>query len=624
MKRTSVLMLAVLVLLCGCSAQPELPDPPPVTAAPATEPAGLYDSSSPIEAQSLGAIKAYPLSISDAAGVVPMGSDMLIFSGGEKTVLTRCTGAELRPAATITLPCAVHPEDAAVQVDENSVSYYDADRKELVFLDGALREASRFSLPQTVSGAPALSDDGRMLYYSTSHALRCIDLETGLDRLLTEMYSCTLIPEAVHCGGTVIACDSVDDEGTHSKIYISTRNGAYLYEYTGHIRLQTHGDSYFAQLITGGHTELVLGGSEHGPTLLTPHTYGSTVFALLPLHRAVLATADGAAASMQLDCYDLQSGVRTSSITLPGTEEIRSVRAVSAEQIWFVRYDDAYRCDALCCWDTAKTPVEAGKSCLSARYSAENPDYFGLAACRDAADDLSRRYGVQIHLWTDATAFKPWDYTLVPEHRVPVIENNLKELERFLALYPEGFLRTAAEQTSSGCIQICLVRSILGNEDAAGAAGEAVGLQYWDEDRNTYLCLSMSHGQLFRNACHEMCHIIDSRVLTYCKAYDDWGKLNPDGFRYTYDYAVSLAGDFDRWLSGDSRAFIDLYATTYPKEDRARIMEYAVEAGNGDYFSPETMQKKLRTLCLGIREAFGLKGTSEALVWEQYLAQPIT
>ncbi len=622
MKRMTVPVLAVLLLLCGCSAQPELPATPPATAAPATEPVGIYDSSSEIEAQSHGAIRAYPLSISDATGIIPMGSDMLIFSGGDTTVLTRYTGDDLRPAATATLPCAVKPTEAAVRVSGDRVSYYDAAQKELIFLDKALQETARFPLPDTICGAPALSDDGTKLYYSTSHALRCIDLQTGLDRLLTEMFSCTLTPDALHCDGTVIACDSVDDEGIRTKLYISTKSGTHLHESAGDTVLDTHGDSYFAQRKDGAYTELLLGSSEHGPTLLTPHTFGSTAFPLLPLHGAVLTTVDAEAAHTRLDYYDLQSGAQTAGITLSGTQEIRSVCAASPEQIWFLRHDVKYGCDVLCCWDTAKSPVDDSRSCLSARYSAENPDYFGLAACRDTADALSRRYGVQIHLWTDATVYQPWDYTLLPEYQVKVIEENLKELERFLALYPAGFFKTAAGQTSSGCIQICLVRSILGNDGAGGAVNEAVGLQYWDDNRNVYLCLSMSHGQLFRNACHEMSHIIDSRVLTYCRAYDDWNSLNPKGFKYTHDYSVSLSRDFSQWLAGESRAFIDLYATTYPKEDRARIMEYAVTAGNEAYFASETMQKKLRMLCLGIREAFALKD-AEGLIWEQYLTQPI-
>ena len=62
---------------------------------------------------------------------------------------------------------------------------------------------------------------------------------------------------------------------------------------------------------------------------------------------------------------------------------------------------------------------------------------------------------------------------------------------------------------------------------------------------------------------------------------------------------------------------------SYPKEDRARIMEYAMRAGNESCFESETMQKKLRQLCLGIRKAFDLETSSESFFWEQYLKQPL-
>ena len=59
---------------------------------------------------------------------------------------------------------------------------------------------------------------------------------------------------------------------------------------------------------------------------------------------------------------------------------------------------------------------------------------------------------------------------------------------------------------------------------------------------------------------------------------------------------------------------------SYPKEDRARIMEYAMTSGNAILFESRTMQAKLLTLCQGIRDAFGLKKSPETFLWEQYLA----
>ena len=45
--------------------------------------------------------------------------------------------------------------------------------------------------------------------------------------------------------------------------------------------------------------------------------------------------------------------------------------------------------------------------------------------------------------------------------------------------------------------------------------------------------------------------------------------------------------------------------------------------GNAHCFESETMQKKLLQLCRGIREAFGLKKSTEIFLWEQYLHEPI-
>ena len=66
-----------------------------------------------------------------------------------------------------------------------------------------------------------------------------------------------------------------------------------------------------------------------------------------------------------------------------------------------------------------------------------------------------------------------------------------------------------------------------------------------------------------------------------------------------------------------------MYSMSFPKEDRARIMEYAMMPGNEAYFKSSTMQSKLKTVCKGIREAFGLKKYAEPLPWEQYLKKPL-
>lgn len=626
MKRLTALTLAALLILCGCAAEPETTEPAitvPPTAAP-TEPAGIYDAASPVEEETGGAVRVYPLPLADTIGIAPMGSDLLLFSGTDTTKLTKFSGDALVASAAAELPCAITPSSPSVQVGKTYITYYDRPQNALVFLDDGLQEVQRIPMPAAICGEPALTADLQKAYYCTADALRCLDLETGLDRLVKEMYFSSQTPLALHCDDTVILCDIRDDEGNFSQLYISTDDGRLLYADSGELVLATQGASYFARHRDGAYTELLIGDAEQGPTLLTPHTYGSSAHALLEVGGAALVTENPADSSVQLDYYDLLSGKRTSAITLHGPESLRDFRIAGPQNLWFLGYDARYGGDVIYRWDLSKTAAADSRSCLSRRYTADDPDMEGLAACRDIADQLSWRYGVQILLWTDATTFEPWDYTLVPEYQIPVIRENLKQLEQFLALYPEGFLQKAAENTTSGRVQICLVRSILGKEDAVGAVEEAVGLQYWDDNKNTYLCLSVQQEQIARTACHELSHIIDSRVLTFCRAYDDWNSLNPKGFSYDYDYSSYLYREDHHLAQGQDRAFIDTYSMTYPKEDRARILEYAMESGNEAYFQSETMQNKLRKLCLGIREGFGLKNSTEVFCWEQYLKEPLS
>ena len=113
--------------------------------------------------------------------------------------------------------------------------------------------------------------------------------------------------------------------------------------------------------------------------------------------------------------------------------------------------------------------------------------------------------------------------------------------------------------------------------------------------------------------------MIDSVVLTQSNAYDRWDMLNPSDFVYDYDYVRNIDRDGSKYLQPGSEYFIDTYSMSFPKEDRARIMEYAMTEGNEAAFQSRAMQKKLLTLCEGIRDAFGLKKSPETFLWEQYL-----
>ena len=136
-------------------------------------------------------------------------------------------------------------------------------------------------------------------------------------------------------------------------------------------------------------------------------------------------------------------------------------------------------------------------------------------------------------------------------------------------------------------------------------------------NESAYITLVMGP-DLEQSFYHQLSHIIDTRVMGASSVYDNWASLNPDGIRYANSYQLPSVETEAAWFSGDSRVFVDPYSISFPREDRARILEYAMMPGNEDVFASETMQKKLATLCQGIRQAFELE---EDVVyrWEQYL-----
>ena len=619
MKPILATLLVFLIFLCGCSRQPEAtvpPTDPPVTEESVSEePSGLYDADSYLEAHTDGAIRMYPLGQLDSIGFLPMGEDLLLFSATGGTTLTKYTGDTLSVAAVARLPCYIYPTDPAVQVSESGVTYYDERQNSLIFLDAGLQETNRLPLPEDICGMPALTADRRSLYYCTKNALRCIDTDTGLDRYLKEMTYPDQRVTALHCDDTVICCAVTDETGTAYQLYISTENGQLLQQSDGDTRLWTDGFSYFAIHRDGIYPELLTGDSEQGPTLLAVDTFERSVLPVPECGGVVLAP-EKAGDSYQLDFYRLLNGTRSASVTLPGSEPVWSVQGSGQDAVWFLRYDAHYGCEVLHRWDLSKTPTGENTSYLSARYTADRPDLGGIADCREIADTLFEVYGVRILLWNDATACRMQGYTVVPEYQVPVIRRELTALEEMLFLYPDGFFRKAAESTANGYIQICLVRRI--QEDSTGA--EYSGLQCWDHYANAYLCLAAQESRPAAGFFHEMAHVIDSRVMTRCKAYDDWNQLNPKGFQYSYG---DPAPDGPRWLSGEDRAFVDTDSMRYPREDRAALMASAMERGNEAVFESETMQKKLRQLCIGIRTAFDMKKTTQTLLWEQYLKTPL-
>ena len=615
MKHFFLILLTVL-LLCGCAAAPQQ-DPPatetptaPSSEAPAPSPVGFYDPDSTLEALTEGALLVYPLYRSDATHIVPMGENVLVFSGTETTTLTLFAGSDLYVKAVANLNCLIQTDDPAVQVGDKGVTYYDASTRELVFLDADLKEGTRVAMPEDMVGTPALSANRKKLYYCTEDALRTVELDLGLNMLLREMASPDYGITGLHCSDMIVACELSDSYGTQHTLYVSAENGRTLHETTDPLELTTKGSRYFARHQDGAYPELLTGIINDEVFLLNSGN-SAAVYPVLDLESALLLTGNDQDGTV-LEFCNLDSGKRTNLLECtPGIQPKSVIADPAGNSLLMLCYSESYECDMICRWDLSRSTVADDRNYLQTRHTKNNPDQEALNQHRALADQLEQRHGVKLLFWTDATSESSADLILEPEYQSPAIEQWLKETDQMLSIYPSGFLSQLADR-SGNPLRIALVRSF----DAKNPGEDLSCLLHLDANVDPYIFVTLADDWQ-TDFKHQLFHVIETHVLTTSSDFDSWASLNPKGFHYPLQFLEEVTEAIQPHL--ESGAFINLYATSFPKEDRAMTMLAALESGNEEVFQSRIMQSKLKLLCKGIRRTFGYRKSPEVFLWEQYL-----
>ena len=604
--------LLAALMLCGCVAAPQSPTEttsPPVTEAAPAAPVGFYDPGSELEARTDGALTVYPLYRSDAYRIVTMDSGVLLFSGETRTTLTLLAGEDLYVKASANLDCFLPAGDPSVQVSEKGVTYYDSNTRELVFLDASLKEGTRFSVPGDMAGTPALSANRKSLYYCTENALRVMELDTGLTSLIREISGSSHRISGLHCADMIVACQVTDAYGEEQTVFVSSENGRTLWETFNSLSLATRGSRYFARNLDGIYPEYLTGAVNDPVLLLDYNGFETNAYPVLALDGALLLTG---VEQTTLEFLELSTGRRTSFLECPGILQPLCVTADAAGgSILMLCYDESYECNTICRWTLSRSTIADDRRHLTERPTKEHPDLAALEACETTAAELGQRHGVQIHVWQDALSEDSGTLSLEPEHQAQATAQWLEELDRLLSVYPSDLLGQLAGP-SGAPLQISLVRSF----HSQAPAEELCCLLHLDSEADPHLFIALDEDWQ-ADFQHQLFHVIETHVLTTCSAYDSWNSLNPKSFRYTLDYSAEISDALQPVLEEGS--FINLYATSFPREDRAMTMLAALEPDNEACFQNPTMQSKLKLLCSGIRKAFGYKKSPEVFLWEQYL-----
>lgn len=477
------------------------------------------------------------------------------------------------------------------------IACYDGTRQQILFLDWDLTEIRRVTLPQNIPTPPVVSSDGASIYYIIPGALYRWDLSTGIRQRIKELDTEDLTLVALHRENTLLQCRQAGED-----LFFQTEDGHLVAGHSGNVTLMTRGEEYYAVYPSGLWNAMVYGSISGESWGLYPKEL-SAEGTFLP-DAGVAITRSG----QQLTAYDLESGRMRDSLTLEEGHKLHSLHSAADGRVLLLVEGEG---ETLCLYWQPK--AAGGGDCYrEAYFPDEAADPTALELCRVYAEEMQTRYGISVRIDREAAACAPWDYRFEAERQTPVILRMLTSLYACLSRFPETVIRETAEQFDS--LTICLVRSIAGTAEGAGL-NQATGVQYL-QGKDAYLAIAAGD-YAARSLCHELFHGMETRILSTSNALDDWDKHNPAGFSYALRY--DSTADRGVYLSGVHRAFIDQYSMSYPKEDRARIFEYAMLPDQAETFRSETMQEKLQAICTGIREAYDLKEYEGDLPWEQYL-----
>jgi len=590
MKRILLLIL-VMVLLVGCSAKPNPTDSPQNTTGPSQP--GVPDST--IGQMTDGALQAYPVPAGTYADFCMMGKNLLIC--GETALAVFSTDkAEITASKELKWNLSAGGIDATAA----NAAYYLPDERKVVVLNPQLRDIKEILLPENMVGMPVISLERNEVFYATAKEIRALHISTGISRLIRQHSAVTQTLLETYFDGTVLLYRSADGNQGSALEYISTETGRTVSGDQGILEMQTYGESFFARRQDGTVHQLIFGTRNKEAKLFLPTQRPDGI----PCGQAAVLEINGIVdyaetdRGLELAFYDLETGKCTARTVLPDENSPLAVRS-DGTYVWLLTGGESGQ--MLYRWDIAKSKVTEDSVCVGKLYTADNPDTEGLERCRQLADACQEKHKIELLLWTDAVNSSN-GYAAASEYHPQVFKDMLTKLDGFLEKFPEGFWQETAD---GGRIRVMLVRSLQDGFEWK---------QFW---QNGQCCIVISSGtDPVKAFLQGAAYAIDSHVLGNSRDFDTWDTLNPEGFQYTYS---DNPEEKPEYLTGETRAFTDRLAMTYPHEDRCRMFCYAMLEGNKDVFTSVTMQAKLLRLCKGIREAYGLEKSEENYPWEQYL-----
>lgn len=151
------------------------------------------------------------------------------------------------------------------------------------------------------------------------------------------------------------------------------------------------------------------------------------------------------------------------------------------------------------------------------------------------------------------------------------IINAISYVEDYLLMFNKDFFYRFNELNMNG-LNIYLASDIKASKDGYNLT-DVVGLSF--QKNNTYIIVAKANNNLIKVLSHETMHTIDNYLSLNGYSIDKWNNLNVDGFTYPHKYYINevFTDTLTNYENKEDVYFVDAYARSSEKEDRARIFE---------------------------------------------------
>lgn len=601
-----VIMLLLSLMLTGCGQQnePSAPVTQPEETAPTEQTQSFYRPDTPAEQGTAGAVRAFDMGQA-VTGIAPFGEKLLVCAGDRTLLLLDGTTLEIQKQRDLEGDFGWNT--AGFLTGESRIGYFDTSDNSYVILNGELVTESATQLPRELGSNPIISADFQTIYYTVGAEIRGMDLSTGITRLLRQEGAGSILLEGLAFDNDVLRYVRTDADGREQTRFISTKDGSVYFTATYHDLMPHWGNWYAAapQLRHpfGAFQRIITGKRDGTIHMLQPRQPWDRV---ISPGESYVITQNLGNVGLSLTVYDLETGVPKAEVTLPQQMEVFSGGCIQGDMIWLWQdgQTEFYR------WDTTKTPPQDTTSILREFASVTDDPETALEEVNLQAEELGKRYGVDIIFGENGSRTPGLDYSTVPDYRPEMYEAALGLLEEAMDQLPNDFLEQVGMRGKKGKQGTLQIRLVDDYDPVVGALPGTGSCEFVDGGVVLHVSMSPELKEVFYRQLGEA---MITRITTMGDGLKKWSDLNPQGFAYGKN-----TDEHSPYLAEGENDFTDVTAMESLRADQAQVFLYAMLPEKKSRLASDTMQEKLRLLCEQIRGIYQLSD-AENLPWEQHL-----